>query len=473
MTRIALTTAVATLALAGAAHAADIRMPVKAPLLAPVPISNWTGFYVGVNAGLGVGEQRSQLNFGAISGSTFTQGPIGAIGGVQAGYNWQFGNWVIGAEADIQASGINDDTNCLITCTALNRAVFDQSLDWFGTVRARIGYTSGPILAYYTGGFAFGSAKSTITETIGGVTGVFGFDDTVTGWTLGSGVEAVLGGNWTGKLEYLYLDLGDGSTAYTFGGGPHAFSSDIQAHIFRAGLNYRIGGTPVAMAYPSTNWSGFYIGANAGSALGRNEAGLASPTGGFTETFTVMPSGFVGGGQVGFNWQTGNIVFGLEADFQGSSQQDDACIVLCQNGGLVFAYAEQTMPWFGTLRGRIGMTAGPALIYLTGGLAYGKIETDIAELTPINVLGQYTFSETKSGWTIGGGVEQPFTLFGLLPPGNNWTIKTEYLYVDLGSSSHAYTQGGFPHTYTTETTSHIFRSGINYHFNAGPVVARY
>lgn len=472
MTRIGLTTVAATLLLAGAAQAADLRMPVKAPLLAPVPVQNWSGFYVGINAGLGVGEQRSEFLFGGLSSSIFTQGPIGAIGGVQAGYNWQFGNWVIGAEADIQASGISDSTNCLITCTAPSRAVFDQSLDWFGTLRARIGYTSGPILAYYTGGFAFGNAKSTITETLGGATGAFGFDDTVTGWTLGSGVEAALGGNWTGKLEYLYLDLGSASTAYTLGGVPHTFSSDIQAHIFRAGLNYRIGGTPVATSYPGYNWNGLYVGANAGSALGRNEAGLSSPGGPFAETFTVMPSGFVGGGQIGYNWQTSNLVFGVEADFQGSSQRDDACILLCQNGGAVFAYAEQKMPWFGTVRGRVGMTAGPALIYLTGGLAYGKIETNLAEFIPVNILGQFNFSETKSGWTFGGGVEQPFTLFGLLP-GNNWTMKTEYLYVDLGSSSNAFTLGGFPHTYTTETTSHIFRSGLNYHFNGGPLIAKY
>lgn len=471
MTRFGLTTAVATLALAGAAQAADLRPAVKAPILAPVPINNWTGFYVGVNAGLGVGEQRSQFTTTANLNSIFTHSPIGAIGGVQAGYNWQFGNWVIGAEADIQASGISDSTNCLFLCTAASRAVFEQSLDWFGTVRARIGYTSGPVLAYYTGGFAYGSAKSTITETLGGVTGVFGFDDTVTGWTLGSGVEAALGGNWTGKLEYLYLDLGDGSIAYTFGGIPHTFSSDIQAHIFRAGLNYKIGGTPVAVAYPSQNWSGFYIGANAGTAVGRNEATLSSPAA-FAETFTVLPSGFIGGGQVGFNWQSGNIVFGLEADFQGSTQDDDACILFCQNGGTAAATIEQTMPWLGTLRGRIGMTAGPALLYLTGGLAYGKIETDITEQA-FGVLGQYNFSETKAGWTLGAGVEQPLSLFGLLPPGNNFTIKTEYLYVDLGSTSNTYTQAGVAHSYTTDTTSHVFRTGINYHFNAGPVVARY
>ncbi len=83
----------------------------------------------------------------------------------------------------------------------------------------------------------------------------------------------------------------------------------------------------------------------------------------------------------------------------------------------------------------------------------------------------FSFSETKTGWTIGGGVEQPFTLLGLLPA-SNWTIKTEYLYVDLGSTTNTYTLAGLPHTFTTEAASHIFRSGLNYHFNAGPVVAK-
>jgi outer membrane immunogenic protein len=462
----------AVIAFASTASAADMRAPVY-KAMAPVSAYNWTGFYLGVNAGIGVGEQPTSLRVGVFSGSEFTQSPIGAIGGVQAGYNWQFGNWVLGLETDIQASGLKDDAACLLTCVAGQQMRIEQSLGWFGTARARVGYTTGPVLAYYTGGFAYGGVKSTINETLAGGTGVFGFDDTMTGWTLGSGVEASLGGNWTGKLEYLYLDLGNGGTAYTVGGTAHVINSDIRSHIFRAGVNYRIGGTPVAASYPTANWTGLYVGANAGSGFARNESNLTTTGPLINESFVSAPRGFVGGAQIGYNWQTSNIVFGLEADFQGSSLQNDNCVVFCQTGvgGGTFARFDQSMPWFGTVRGRVGFATGPALLYVTGGLAYGKIETDIFEQV-LGVPGSFSFSETKAGWTIGGGVEQPFTLFGLLP-GNNWTLKTEYLYVDLGSTSNTYTLAGLPHTFTTEATSHIFRTGINYHFNAGPVVAKY
>src|SRR5262245_26778925 len=106
----------ATLLTAGAASAADLRAPIyKAPPL--VAAYNWTGFYAGVNAGLGVGEHSTSLDIlvpGAFH-ERVTGSPMGAIGGVQAGYNYQFGSWVLGVEADIQASG-QQDQHCLIQC---------------------------------------------------------------------------------------------------------------------------------------------------------------------------------------------------------------------------------------------------------------------------------------------------------------------------------------------------------------------
>lgn len=465
---------VATLLTAGAASAADLKAPIyKAPPL--VPAYNWTGFYAGVNVGLGVGEHAT--NYSVLPGFSFnnvTGAPFGAIGGVQAGYNYQIGNWVLGLEADIQASGQSQDANCLLLfCgTGAQSASIEQKLSWFGTARARIGYTStSGVMAYYTGGFAFGDVETTVNEAVAGTSGAFTFSDTKTGWTLGAGIEAALGGNWTGKLEYLYLDLGEVDGTYTFV-APRRITHDVNSHIFRAGLNYRFGGAIMA-PLPLANWSGFYVGANVGSAYSRTENSLLIPglAPGVNEQFTSAPNGFIGGAQIGYNWQASNWVFGLEADFQGSTQKDTVCALLCSTpaGGL-FA-VEQQLPWFGTVRGRVGYATGPTLFYVTGGLAYGKVESDALELFNATLV-SHNFSETKTGWTLGGGVERPFDFFGLLG-GPNWSIKGEYLYVDLGEVTNSYVQGGLPQTFSSDVTSHIFRTGINYRFGAAPVIAKY
>lgn len=460
----------AIVVVAGSANAADMRAPVY-KAAAPVSAYNWTGFYLGVNAGIGVGRNESSLvQPGIPTSETFTLAPVGAIGGVQAGYNWQFGNWILGLEADIQASGKKDNDNCLTLCRTGASILVEQSMDWFGTVRGRIGYAHGPIMAYYTGGLAYGSFKTSIAESVGAVVGNASFSETVTGYTLGSGIEASLGGNWTGKVEYLFVDLGDSDFNYTLL-VPHSFTGDIRSHIIRAGLNYRIGGTPAAASYPTANWMGLYIGANVGSGYARNENSLAvasAPPS--AERYVTTSGGFLGGVQAGYNWQASNLVFGIEVDFQGSTQKDDqTCLILCVVP-TQFARVEHSMPWFGTVRGRVGYAAGPALLYLTGGLAYGKVETDISEAIG-GVTGTFRFAETKTGWTVGAGMERPFDLFGLFGP--NWTAKTEYLYIDLGSTTHAYTHVGLGHVVASDVTNHVFRAGLNYHFNAAPLATKY
>jgi outer membrane immunogenic protein len=172
--------------------------------------------------------------------------------------------------------------------------------------------------------------------------------------------------------------------------------------------------------------------------------------------------------QAGYNWQLGNWVYGLEADIQGSSQQDNkTCVLSCS--AIAGAAYDARLPWLGTVRGRLGYSVGPSLFYVTGGYAYGEVKTKIA-FTGAAISG-VNFSDTRSGWTVGGGIETPFTLLGLFGP--NWTTTTEYLYVDLGSSSDLVDfGGGVTAVSSTHVREHIFRTGLNYHFNA-PVVTRY
>ncbi|MEH2511774.1 outer membrane immunogenic protein [Nitrobacteraceae bacterium AZCC 1564] len=455
------------------AQAADL--PTKAPIYkAPVAqVYNWTGFYAGVNAGVGFNRSYTTLASPG-SGDAARLGGLGALGGGQIGYNWQygnllgFGNVVLGVEADIQGAGFDDDRTCFSVgaCGVGNGFGLNQKIDWFGTARGRIGLATGSVLTYFTGGFAYGNVKTTFNNFADPADSVT-LSSTRTGWTIGSGVEAALGGNWTGKIEYLYVDLGNQNGLTPVNG--FVLGSDVRANIFRAGLNYRIGGTGIYAPEPIANWSGFYIGGNGGggTALNRSTLDIA---GGPTSKFNLSPDGYFGGVQIGYNWQAANWVYGLEADIQGSSLQENrVCILNCTSSQ--FASFDQKLQWFGTVRGRVGYSLGSTLFYATGGLAYGGVKTRVQEFLGFIPAGiDQTFDKTKTGYTVGGGIETPFEFLGLF--GKNWTAKTEYLYIDLGRSTDTYTIGGFDHTFTTRVQEHIFRTGLNYHFNS-PVVAKY
>ena len=258
--------ALAALTVAGSAVAADIEVAPaykSAPLI--VPTYDWTGFYIGVNAGYSWGNSSNTYTitgFPAFASTTHMNGDV--VGG-QAGYNWQVNrNWVIGIEADFQGTGQKgtDTPAPIITNTipgilnTLNGVSMDQTLDWFGTARARFGFVPWDhLLLYVTGGAAFGEVVATATgntTTSGILAGTTvssaNFANWRVGWTGGGGAEWVLSGPWTAKIEYLFVDLG--SYSNTVASNPTVPSTLISSHvrdnIVRVGINYRFGGPVVA-----------------------------------------------------------------------------------------------------------------------------------------------------------------------------------------------------------------------------------
>jgi outer membrane immunogenic protein len=258
------------------ASAADLaaRPYTKAPVMVE-SIYNWTGFYVGGNVGYSWGRSNTDAAFFnnttnvllASTSSSFDMN--GWVAGGQVGYNWQNQRWVWGLEGDIQGTGQRGSTAFLCGAVICNAgltalvpplggvsATLSQKLDWFSTIRARAGYTFTPtVLGYITGGLAIGDVKSdgTITGANANgaaVAGAFSNDEIKAGWTVGAGVEASLGGNWTGKLEYLYLDLGTysntGFLLTNFIPIRATVNSRITDNILRVGVNYRFGGPVVA-----------------------------------------------------------------------------------------------------------------------------------------------------------------------------------------------------------------------------------
>ena len=263
MKRTLIGVAAATSLLATGAFAADLPMGAytKAPIYAPV--FNWTGFYVGGNIGYswGSSSDTSTLVNSAntlLFTSASTSHPNGIIGGVQMGYNWQIQSFVWGIEADIQ--GTNEKGDRVFTCFAclpagaISAVPADlaQKIDWFGTVRGRAGVAvNSMVLLYATAGLAYGEVNT--NETIGAQPVLFSSSTTNVGWTAGAGIEGAIGGGWTARLEYLYVDLGKANGAFVtqvpaLGGGviTSNYSSHVTDNIVRLGINYKFNGPVVA-----------------------------------------------------------------------------------------------------------------------------------------------------------------------------------------------------------------------------------
>jgi outer membrane immunogenic protein len=264
---------------------------------------------------------------------------------------------------------------------------------------------------------------------------------------------------------------------------------------------------------PVYSWTGWYVGGNGGASFGNVKTDFhVAPTtfsttglgGSFTFTTpafagsnTEYPDGFMGGGQIGYNWQYSPlIVLGLEADIQGALEKDHntltsnfttvalACIgISCGtesvNGSRAFDY-QTKIDWFGTVRGRIGYVwgNGNVMSYLTGGLAYGRISIDgtatpfITSGGPLSGAQAFSHSSVNAGWVVGYGTEGK-----LLIPG--WTYKIEGLYMDLGHldaaapgaflsvTAHGITDTATAGPVTTHShfTDGILRAGLNYQFH--------
>jgi outer membrane immunogenic protein len=207
---------------AGSASAADLayrgpRPPVAAPIYSP--FYNWTGFYVGINGGGGWGNST----WDGIGGFSVSGGMIG----VTAGYNYQINQFVLGAEADIDWSGMNGSNNgCFLGCETRN--------SWLATVRGRLGYSFDRFMPYLTAGVALGNISASLPL----LPILPGGSSTTAGWTAGAGFEVALFRNVTAKAEYLFVDLGDFNCGLNCGLLPNGNVS-FYANVLRGGINFR------------------------------------------------------------------------------------------------------------------------------------------------------------------------------------------------------------------------------------------
>ncbi len=234
-----------------AAHAADLTEQYLPTAVISAPVNSWAGFYFGGNLGYGWNGNNSTLtSFLDSDGSEILSSKgfasKGAFGGAQAGYNWQRGRIVYGLEADLQASDIQDKF-IAVPVTFVDRQA-QQSVDWFGTIRGRLGYSFGSTLVFLTGGFAYGSVDSNVTTSlfVAAPVGRLARNAVETGYVLGGGVEYRLTPSWSIKGEYQYLDFGSQPLTGTLFDVATIHTNEVNNNFntVRFGINYHLNSGP-------------------------------------------------------------------------------------------------------------------------------------------------------------------------------------------------------------------------------------
>lgn len=515
--------------------------------------SIWQGLYFGINGGIGGSE--SSLN--QITGSyrpgyssyvqpitsigmlkLFNSGGSGPVIGGQIGYNYIISTrYLLGIETDFSYSDIGDvgSSSSRQMSSAFNQLNanlennnYKNSLNWYGTLRGRIGYNIGKFLPFLTGGLAYGKITGTglnnlvstyASNNISLYLDKSDITKTSVGWTAGGGFEYLLANNLSLRSEFLFLQLpkvgvnknvfilynkDSGST----GDGVNRSvgnTSVLNNYITRIGINYFPQSTNSSIyESPHENTTNnnfnnfsrdFYIGTNASYASGNIEqngantgaigaSGAGYSSGSFNANDTT--GGALAGIQAGYNFRLlDTYILGIETDYQWSGlQNSDSGNYMSWNVGNAdpayhnISNYRNRLEWFGSSRIRLGYDFGKLMPYITTGVGYG-----MSTLTQSNQAGsipffKHTFNPQaflQPGWVLGTGLE-----FNTL---NNWTTKFEYLYTSLGSYSQdrvSYGQGlGIPSVgiqkiiYSQDF--HQVRVGLNYHFNAGEekVVGKY
>lgn len=434
--------ALSTAAIAGAALAADL--PRKAPPV-PVLVMPWDGLYAGAQVGYSWARSSGVLtDLVGTNPIPWSVAPQGVIGGVHAGYDRQFGNFVLGVVADVEAVDHRRETTLpgggFRFGGAAPNVRFVSELNWLASLRGRVGMPFGKTLVYATGGLAIGDV----------VTGYFpaGFPipflGTVTdvrpGWTAGLGVEHAFARDWTARLEYRYTELQSARNLVLANAA--ADDNRFNQQAIRLGVSWRPGANtvttasgyfaprPVRTTMETGRWSGFYLGAHVGGVWNKTTGNLF----GFPEqtfgafappaTASLNSSGVLGGLQAGYNHRLGDLVLGLEHDFSFANLPRSA-VVTGSVAGVPYTVTEGAkLEWLASMRGRVGYAPNENwLIYGTGGIGYGWADAWSSTVFPAQAYFGHR-NELRVGWIAGAGAQYALN--------DRWSVRAEYLHYDLG-----------------------------------------
>jgi outer membrane immunogenic protein len=354
------------------------------------------------------------------------------------GYNWQHGSFVYGLEGDWSWIGAK-----ATHLTNLRQISTSFDVNWLSTIRGRAGLALDSTLFYLTGGAAFGHIENAFAFLVNDAVALsITQNETKAGWTVGAGIEHMLAPNWTSRAEWRYVDLGKTGVAcrpgtFTCEDVPSGeFSNALMLGLI--GVNYKFGGGhapywSAARAHAALSvpiWAGGYLGIQSGIA---HHDGFFDDSDAFTgmgnsSLFDQRKTGAIGGGLLGYNWQQGSFVYGLEGDWSwiGARTSQLAALSIFDSVSTSF-----DINWLATLRGRVGLAFDSTLVYVTGGAAFGHVSNQFNSIFTPNVgpggAGSFTENKTKVGWTAGVGVEHMFS--------RHWTARAEFRYVDLGTTT--------------------------------------
>jgi outer membrane immunogenic protein len=495
---------IASTTISALANAADLS---SAPILPKqTDTARWTGFYLGFNRGFGGGVIDNGLILNPLNATPGVIGQSsnrssGFIAGGQIGYNYQFANnFVLGIETDLQWSDIKTSQQSMRLSNQgqlISNVDAVSGLTWFGTTRARLGYSLGRLAPYVTGGVAYGKIQNQGSPLLGSNSLVIGTtSQTNAGWALGAGADIAISENLSAKSEYLYVSMPTASGSVNGVMIPNAVplygslgSNSFGNHIIRGGMNYRFTGfgnkdvigeyrpllngdiVGFLAALPSRDWSGFYIGVNGGyggdvfkqygSLVGTGSANAPVV---LNSSNSSRTGGFIIGGHAGYNYQFyKHFVLGVETDGQwsGITGQHQALVTEASYGS-VYMNQQSNLSWFGTSRLRAGFARGDTLSYATVGVAYGN--ESIREQDVGGGLFVNNASAIRAGWVAGSGTE-----YAILP---NLSLRAEYLYVSMGGLN-SYASGVMSpsntpligNVSTGKMTNNIMRVGLTWSFN--------
>jgi len=510
------------LAAAGPAVATDMIVPTKAPVYSKAPyaaaIYDWSGFYVGLNGGGGYSSNcwdfvadtapshdptDSRYTTAATVGlPDGCHNGSGATFGGQLGYRWQTSNWVFGAEAQGNWSDISGSIHSLRNFAYVK----NSKIDSFALFTGQVGYALNNVLLYVKGGGALVGEKLGFNGTDNNDKNNPKPDNAskaLTRWgaTVGAGFELGLSDNWTVGAEYDHIFLSQEQTEIVSSLRRTTVRVREGLDVGMVRLSYKFGGNGRS-GYGSAgavsslhDWSGLYMGVNGGGGAssdcwnlrrftnpyaGKNTDGSSDPTSASNATGNEgcnTATGGTFGGQVGYRWQSANLVYGIEAqgNWASISGSNISNVLNTDNFGFPTYKQEHhnraTLTSFALLTGQVGYTAGNALVYVKGGAAVvGRTfeENRVPHNSAFDAgkLAGYA-EDTSWGGTLGAGLE-----VGLAP---NWSVGAEYDRIFLGSRtvdlSNTAGGGGLYKTDNIRQDVDIGLVRLNYKLG-GPVMAK-
>ncbi len=405
----------------------------------------WSGFYLGVHAGAadtstGLHDESKDIS-NTLEGTLFT-GDLSAAGGVHAGYNHVIRSLLLGIEVDYSWTDAGD---ARIYNDGNNFA--SSKIDGFGSVRGRLGVASGNAAAYITGGVGFVDVS---------VAGVDFFDNDASSikdqfaLVAGAGTEAKISSSLSTRLEYLYYGFDEKSDTCA-ACGSDVVLADGSIHYVRVGLTYHLNGTPAdEHESEAGNWAGFYAGAHAGVAHSntRMHSDNLAVFGSAGLTAFTPSTDPAGGVHAGYNFQYGNAVFGLEGDYTFVNAKKGSIF------GRNFYQKDSEIHGFGSVRGRLGLAAGDALFYTTGGI--GFIDATLSGGRSDIPARFVKFNNDFTALVAGGGVALKLT--------DNIAFRTEYLYYGFDEKSETCVQCNNEPAFASGVI-HTARAGLTFLFN--------